>query len=119
MIDGKRMNGYYQLCLTNPAVLQLAVGKVEQWTKDYPDATIFSVSQNDTYYNCQCPDCAAVEKEEGAPSGPLIRFVNKVAEAVEKRHPNILIDTLAYQWSEKPPLHVRPRKNVRIRIAPI
>jgi hypothetical protein len=119
MIDGKRMNGYYQLCLTNPAVLQLAIDKVEQWTKDYPNATIFSVSQNDTYYNCQCPDCAAVEKEEGAPSGPLIRFVNKVAEAVEKKHPSILIDTLAYQWSEKPPLHVRPRTNVRIRIAPI
>lgn len=119
MIDGQRKNGYFQLCLTNPDVVKLAIAQVEEWIKRSPDATIFSVSQNDTYYNCQCPACAAVEKEEGAPSGPLIRFVNQVAEAVEQSHPNVLIDTLAYQWSEKPPLHVRPRKNVRIRIAPI
>ncbi len=119
MINGKRMKGYYQLCLTNPDVLKIVIAKVEDWIKQYPDATIFSVSQNDTGYYCQCPDCKAVEKEEGAPSGPLIRFVNKVAEAIAKDHPNVLIDTLAYQWSEKPPLKVRPRANVRIRIAPI
>lgn len=119
MIDGQRRKGYYQLCLTNPDVVKLAIAKVEEWIAKNPDATIFSVSQNDTYYNCQCPTCSAVEKEEGAPSGPLIRFVNQVAEAIEVKHPKVLIDTLAYQWSEKPPLHVRPRKNVRIRIAPI
>lgn len=119
MIQGKRLDGYQQLCLSNPDVLKLAIAKVEDWIKQYPDATIFSVSQNDTYNNCQCPLCLAVEKEEGAASGPLIRFVNKVAEAIGKNHPSVLIDTLAYQWSEKPPLKVRPRANVRIRIAPI
>jgi len=119
MISGERKKGYFQLCLMNPDVVKLAIAKVEEWIAKNPDATIFSVSQNDTYANCQCPECAAVEKEEGAASGPLIRFVNQVAEAIGKTHPNVLIDTLAYQWSEKPPLHVRPRKNVRIRIAPI
>ncbi|MDR3690010.1 MAG: DUF4838 domain-containing protein [Fimbriimonas sp.] len=119
MVDGKRVKGYHQLCLSNPEVLKLAIARVEDWIKQYPDATIFSVSQNDTYYNCQCPECKAIEKAEGAPSGPLIRFVNKVAEAIGKKHPHVLIDTLAYQWSEKPPLKVRPRANVRIRIAPI
>lgn len=119
LIDGQRRKGYYQLCLTNPDVVKISIAKVEEWIKQYPDATIFSVSQNDTYYNCQCPECKAVEAEEGAPSGVLLRFVNQVAEEIEKKHPNVLIDTLAYQWSEKPPLMVRPRKNVRIRIAPI
>ncbi len=119
MIGGERKKGYFQLCLTNPDVVKLAIARVEEWIAKNPDATIFSVSQNDTYANCQCPECAAVEKEEGAASGPLIRFVNQVAETIGKTHPNVLIDTLAYQWSEKPPLHVRPRKNVRIRIAPI
>jgi hypothetical protein len=119
MIDGQRKKGYYQLCLTNPDVAQIAIAKVEEWIKQYPDATIFSVSQNDTYSNCQCSACLAVEKEEGAPSGPLIRFVNTVAQAIGRKHPNVLIDTLAYQWSEKPPLKVRPLSNVRIRIAPI
>jgi hypothetical protein len=119
MIKGKRMKGYFQLCLTNPDVLKITIEKVEEWIKENPTATIFSVSQNDTYDNCQCTKCLAVEKEEGAPSGPLIRFVNAVATAIGKEHPNVLIDTLAYQWSEKPPLRVRPVGNVRIRIAPI
>jgi len=119
MINGKRMKGYYQLCLTNPDVLRISIERVKQWIKERPDATIFSVSQNDTYGRCECPNCKAVEQEEGAPSGPLLRFVNAVAEAIEKDHPNVLIDTLAYQWTEDPPKLVRPRKNVRIRLAPI
>ncbi|HZT41118.1 MAG TPA: DUF4838 domain-containing protein [Chthonomonadaceae bacterium] len=119
LINGKRMKGYYQLCLTNPDVLKIVIAKVEEWIKENPNATIFSVSQNDTYNNCQCDNCKAVEKEEGAPSGVLLRFVNAVADAIAKDHPNVLIDTLAYQWSEDPPLHARPRPNVRIRLAPI
>lgn len=119
LINGKRMKGYYQLCLTNPDVLKLSIEKVQQWIKERPDATIFSVSQNDTYGNCQCDSCKAVEREEGAPSGPVMRFVNAVADAIAKDHPNILIDTLAYQWTEDPPKLTKPRPNVRIRLAPI
>ncbi len=117
--NGKRQEGYAQLCLTNPDVVRVVIDKVKQWVKENPNATIFSVSQNDTYLNCQCDNCKAVEKEEGAASGPLIRFVNKVADEVGKEYPNVLIDTLAYQWSEEPPLHERPHKNVRVRLAPL
>jgi hypothetical protein len=120
MVNGQRQSGYHQLCLTNPDVLKIAVAGVEKWIQENPDATIFSVSQNDSNGDyCQCPVCSAVTKEEGAPSGLLLRFVNEVADEVGKKYPNVLIDTLAYQWSEKPPLHVRPHKNVRVRIAPI
>jgi hypothetical protein len=119
LINGKRMKGYYQLCLTNPDVLRISIAKVREWIHERPDATIFSVSQNDTYNNCQCDNCKAVEKEEGAPSGTVLRFVNALAAAIEKEHPNVLIDTLAYQWTEDPPKHARPRPNVRIRLAPI
>ena len=119
MVNGKRMNGYHQLCLTNPDVLKISIEKVRQWIKENPKATIFSVSQNDTDGHCQCAACKAVEAEEGAPSGVVLRFVNAVADAVAKDYPHVLIDTLAYQWTEKPPRLVRPRPNVRIRLAPI
>ena len=119
LINGKRMKGYYQLCLTNPEVLRITMERVRQWIRENPTATIFSVSQNDTYNNCQCDACKAVEREEGAPSGPVMRFVNAVADAIAKEHPNVLIDTLAYQWTEDPPKKTRPRPNVRIRLAPI
>ena len=116
---GKRQDGYAQLCLTNPDVLKISIEKVRQWIKENPTATIFSVSQNDTYLYCECDNCKKVEQEEVSPSGPLLRFVNKVADAVAKESPNVLIQTLAYQWSEKPPLKERPHKNVRICLAPI
>lgn len=119
MINGKRMKGYYQLCLTNPDVLRISIERVKQWIKENPNATIFSVSQNDTGYACQCPNCKAVEKEEGAPSGVVLRFVNAVADAIAKEYPHVLIDTLAYQWTEDPPKITKPRPNVRIRLAPI
>jgi hypothetical protein len=119
MINGRRMKGYYQLCLTNPDVLRISIERVKQWIRDNPNATIFSVSQNDTGYNCQCDNCKAVEQEEGAPSGVVLRFVNAVADAIAKEYPHVLIDTLAYQWTEDPPKKVRPRPNVRIRLAPI
>lgn len=118
-IDGKRMKGYFQLCLTNPDVLRIAISKVRQWIQENPKATIFSVSQNDTYYNCQCEKCKAIEQEEGSPSGSLLRFVNAIAKEIEKEHPHVLIDTLAYQWSEAPPKKTKPRANVRVRLAPI
>lgn len=119
MINGQRMNGYRQLCLTNSDVLKLTIAKVKEWIKENPTATIFSVSQNDTYSNCQCDACKKIEQEEESPAGPLLRFVNQVADEVGKGYPNVLIDTLAYQWSEKPPKNEKPHKNVRVRLAPI
>lgn len=119
LVDGKRQDGYAQLCLTNPDVLRITIETVRRWIREHPEATIFSVSQNDTYKNCQCDNCRAVDKEEGAPSGLMLRFVNQVADAIAKEAPRVLIDTLAYQWTEDPPKLARPRPNVRIRLAPI
>ncbi len=120
LIDGKRRTERGQLCLTNPEVLRLATAQVEAWIKEHPDATIFSVSQNDWEGWCECDRCRRVELEEGGKhSGPLLRFVNALAEQIEKKYSDKLIDTLAYWYTEDPPLKVRPRKNVRIRLCPI
>ncbi|HET6456759.1 MAG TPA: DUF4838 domain-containing protein [Armatimonadota bacterium] len=119
LVDGKRQDGYAQICMSNPEVLRIATDTVMQWIAENPDARIFSVSQNDAGLNCQCDVCKAIDAEEGSPSGLLLRFVNAVAEEVEKKYPNVLIDTLAYQWTEKPPKITKPRANVRVRLCPI
>jgi hypothetical protein len=122
LVDGQRRGEdvYAQLCLTNPDVLRLAIQTVLKWIDEHPDVTIFSVSQNDTLGWCECENCQRVEQEEGgAHSGPILRFVNAVAAEVGKTHPDKLIDTLAYSYSEPPPLKVRPLPNVRIRLCPI
>ncbi|MEN6533212.1 MAG: DUF4838 domain-containing protein [Bryobacteraceae bacterium] len=120
LIDGKRRVDRGQLCLTNPDVLRLGVEAVRRWIKEHPEATIFSVSQNDWQGWCECDRCRRVEEEEGGVhSGPILRYVNALAEEIEKTNPDKLIDTLAYWYTEKPPLKVRPRPNVRIRLCPI
>jgi hypothetical protein len=120
LIDGKRRVEQGQLCLTNPEVLELGVKTVLDWIGHHPEATIFSVSQNDWEGWCECQNCRRVEQEEGGThSGPILRFVNALAEEIEKKHPDKLIDTLAYWYSEDPPAKARPRRNVRIRLCPI
>ncbi|MHC4519405.1 MAG: DUF4838 domain-containing protein, partial [Planctomycetota bacterium] len=80
---------------------------------------IASVSQNDWHGNCQCDKCAAVEKEEGSPAGLMLRFVNAVAADIEEEFPHVAISTLAYQYTRKPPKHVKPRPNVIVRLCSI
>ena len=120
LIDGKRTGGYVQRCLSNPDVLRLAIERVRAWIKEKPEATIFSVSQNDCAGWCQCDACnAIVHKFGGVQSGLYLWFANQVAEAIEKDHPSVLIDTLAYQFTEAAPTGIAPRKNVRVRLCPI
>lgn len=120
LVDGKRRGERAQLCLTNPEVLRISIATVLGWIRDHPEATLYSVSQNDDAGWCECSNCQRVEKEEGgAHSGPILRFVNAVAAAVAEKHPDKLIDTLAYAYSQSPPTRTRPRPNVRIRLCPI
>ena len=97
----------------------MAVERVRQWIKDHPDSNIISVSQNDTGKWCQCEPCKTLDDAEGSPSASMIRFVNAIAEAIEKDHPHVRIDTLAYQYTRKPPKNLRPRPNVIVRLCSI
>lgn len=119
LVKGKRIDGYVQRCLSNPDVQKLAKAKVREWIKAHPEASIISVSQNDTINYCQCDKCKGLDDAEGSPSASLIKFVNLIAADIERDYPNIRIDTLAYQYTRKPPKTLRPRKNVIIRLCSI
>ena len=119
LIGGKRVTGYVQRCLTNPDVTELAARNMIAWMDREPNQRIFSLAQNDVEKNCECPACKKIMDEEGAPSGLYVTFVNKVAEIVEKKHPENYVSTLAYMFTEKPPKTVKPRENVLIRLCPI
>ncbi len=118
-IDGRRTCENAQLCLTNEEMREEFARNLKLRLRDNPAATIASVSQNDCFNNCLCPKCRAVDEEEGSPAGSLLRFVNAVAAEIERDHPNIAIDTLAYQYSRKPPKITRPRPNVIVRLCSI
>lgn len=120
-IDGKRVGQpKVQWCLTNPDLLAFCIQRVKATLRGAPPDSIVSVSQNDGLtQGCQCAKCIAIEKEEGSPSGPLLRFVNAVADAVKDEYPRAAIDTLAYQYTQKPPRLTKPRPNVIIRLCDI
>lgn len=118
-IDGKRTFENAQLCLTNEEMRRELVKNLKERLRAHPEATIASVSQNDCFGNCTCPKCRAVDKEEGGPSGSLLRFVNAVAADIEPEFPAMAIDTLAYQYTRKPPLLARPRPSVIVRLCSI
>ncbi len=119
LIDGKRVHDHAQLCLTNPDVLQIVTERVKQVMRDQPEYLIYSVSQNDWHQPCQCDKCQAIVEREGSESGPLIRFVNQVAEAVEAEFPDKFIGTLAYTYTRTPCKTIQPRHNVVIRLCSI
>jgi len=117
--NGQRTSQNAQLCLTNEEMRRELVKNLRERLRLNPQATIASVSQNDCFNNCTCPRCRAVDEEEGSPSGSLLRFVNAVAAEIEPEFPSVVIDTLAYQYTRKPPLLTRPRPNVIIRLCSI
>lgn len=119
MVGGKRISTNTQLCLSNKDVLAAAIAKAKEWAKAGGGTSIVSVSQCDWENPCECPECKAIDDAEGCKSASLIRFINQVAEAVEKEYPKATIETLAYLYSRKPPKTLKPRHNVIVRLCSI
>lgn len=121
LINGERTakHLYSQPCLTDPDVLRIVTDGVREWLRADPEARLVSISQNDSFVlesYCTCPACQKINDEEGSASGTLIRFVNTIAETLEPEFPNVVFDTLAYQYSINPPRLTKPRHNVAIRM---
>ena len=108
-----------QLCLTNEELFQEMLRRVLAQIEAHPEVTIVSISQNDWQGYCECEKCRAIAEEEESQMGPYIRFVNRMAEEIEKVYPNLYVDTLAYQFTRKPPKLTRARKNVIVRLCSI
>lgn len=119
LVGGKRQDGYAQICCTNEEVIRLCIEGTLQGMRAHPEGFAFSVSQNDTDKHCECDKCQALASQEETQMAPVLALVNRVAEAAEKEFPDKAVETLAYQWTRKPPKAMRPRKNVVIRLCSI
>jgi hypothetical protein len=119
LVNGKRTASNAQLCLTNPELRDFVVGQVREILRAEPDVNIVSVSQNDCFGACECPNCKAIDDAEGSHAGTMIDFVNYVADRIRPEFPNVAIDTLAYQYTRHAPRTIRPRPNVIVRLCSI
>lgn len=115
LVDGHRMGKNAQLCLTNPGLIDFITSNVTaRIAKHYPSAKYYGINPNDWRRFCECPECKAVAEREETQMGPILHLVNEVASRIEKTHPDVVLHTLAYLYSLKPPKHMKPRRNVMI-----
>lgn len=119
--DAKRSVGG-EICYSNPAVAEIATAQLRKFIaadrKNTPKElwpTLYNINHADsTNYLCYCPECKAITQREGSEAGLLLTFINRVANAIAKDHPEITIGTSAYVSTEKAPRYIKPAKNVAI-----
>ncbi|MBR4611548.1 MAG: DUF4838 domain-containing protein [Kiritimatiellae bacterium] len=117
-INGVRQTRDVQPCLTNPDVLEIVTSNLFAVIRADPGANAYDVTQNDYDRYCTCARCRAVDEEEGSHAGTLIRFVNAIADRVEREFPGKQVTTFAYRYTRHPPKKTRPRANVVVKLCP-
>ena len=104
-----------QLCFSNPDVFQITLDYLRNLKVQYPYSTFLPISQNDTGGHCRCASCKQISEEEGGSSmGPMLRFINKVAEELKDEMPDTYFWTFAYQGTRNAPVNTTPADNVII-----
>jgi hypothetical protein len=122
--------GSKQLCWSNASLVAFIAQKVEGYLDAFAVAhghsnTLVSVTQEDTggdcpklpHGKCFCQtdeERAVIAEEGGSPMGPMLRAINSIASAVATKHPQAVIETLAYDYTMLPPKLTRPAPNVNI-----
>jgi len=118
-INGVRQRHLNQLCCTHPDVADIAAATARRWLDATPDCRIVSATQNDHRNWCTCQNCQALIDREGAPSALVLNLANAIAQRLAKTHPQVLVDTFAYDWTLAAPRRMKAHPNVLVRLAPI
>ncbi len=97
LVKGERKKP--QLCVSNPAVKELAL----KWCVDFfasnPDREMVSLDCADGDGHCECAECLKL----GSISNRVFGLANHVAKIVKQQHPDKMIGLLAYNEHSEPP----------------
>ena len=113
-IGGVRQREETQLCLTNPDVLDIVTKRMLQRMVDKPHARQHNFSQKDRYNYCTCDACNAMNEKYGTTGGTQFWFVNELAKRTVPEYPDKLIGTLAYMYTEEPPVGLEMHDNTAV-----
>ena len=103
-------------CIYEETNYKTVEGNLFKMLEANPDAQIISVSATDSAKFCDCDDCTG-KSIGGNATDAYIKFVNRLAEAVEKDYPNVKLHMLGYGHTFTPPVHVMPKDNVIVQLA--
>ena len=128
LVNGKRVGGVTggQLCVTNPDLVDVFYGKLlafidgdakKAQASGLPAPRLYDISMNDTQNACGCDRCKAETKKYGHSGVYLKYLLNPLAKRIAAVHPEILLTTLAYHYTEPVPTGgVRAEDNIVIRL---
>jgi hypothetical protein len=107
------------LCLSHAEVAPQVAANIIRWLDENPEVDAVDLWHNDSDTYCRCPQCtsqAAPESEaRTAYTRTYIRFANRVAGLVAQRHPQVLLNFLAYAHTTNcPPGAERLANNVLV-----
>lgn len=108
--QGRLLEGA-QLCLSHPDVFRLALDFVLK-KMAAPNIRVVAVAQMDCGNYCQCPECEKRDKQGKSPAASILHFVNRLAEESSRFYPDKYVATLAYQYSQIPPVSMKAHPNV-------
>lgn len=95
-----------QPCLSDPAIFEKMFNAACKYIEQKPEATVISISQNDSTLTesgeCKCDACVKEQEQYGS-SGAMLRFINRMANALKSKFPHIYVETLAYYYTQEPP----------------
>ena len=97
LVDGERRGP--QLCVSNPAVREIAVRWAVEQLRRTPREDMVSMETSDGSDHCQCPAC----RKLGSISDRAFGLANEVARVVAKELPGKMIGMLAYNDHCEPP----------------
>ncbi len=121
MIDGTRfvpppkLSGTWQPCLSHPELARVTVDWAKSYFQEHPWMRGFSACVNDGGGDCQCPQCAALEKKY---ANQYIPYYNAVSELLDKELPGKFMDVYGYGagGSGRPPENIRVGSNVFVMV---
>ncbi|MEI6578219.1 MAG: DUF4838 domain-containing protein, partial [Eubacteriales bacterium] len=113
--NGERITD--QACFSSEGLYNTVLKLIRKSFRENPNLICFYITPNDNPNYCQCPKCAALDKQEGSHCASTLNFVNRIANAVKDEFPGRTINMLAYMYTRTPPKTIIPAENVVIQIA--
>lgn len=103
----------WQMCYTNPELVQETADKVIAFFDSHPDYTSYSLAANDGMYEgfCECDEC----QKWGMPGEVMMEFINRVARRIAEKYPEKTVYFFVYFPTFDPPnRYIQAEPNVQL-----
>ena len=110
--NGVRFHHRGQINYHHPGLVRHFQAHAVAAFKRHPEWRAFNVCQNDWFGWSEDPTTNAMDAREGSVAASHVHFVNQVAAAVRREHPDRRLITLAYLQTSIPPRALRYEPNV-------